>query len=71
MSRGTDDAQRGTSDGVPRFRAFCDDPLCRWKAEDARATEDEAYEDVNAHMQVAHYSVTGVLRETTDTEDSL
>lgn len=44
-----------------RFRAYCDD--CKWKAPDSWSDEDNAYTDLNNHVQYEHAGLYGVRQE--------
>lgn len=45
------------------YRAYCDDPMCKWEAPDTWRDEENAYTDLNYHIQMEHTSMTGVRRE--------
>lgn len=45
------------------YRAYCADPLCNWISDDFYSFEQEAYDDLNMHMQLQHFAVTGVKYE--------
>lgn len=52
------------SNTLGQYRAYCADPLCNWVSESAYEFEQGAYDDLNLHMQIPHFSVTGVKYET-------
>lgn len=50
---------------VVRYRAYCNDPLCSWSADESWSDEENAWTDWRAHIEGEHTACSGVRSEVT------